>query len=848
MVSVNKIYLDGGRLGAEKRGCAVTGKEKPVFSWSALSSDKNNRQTAYRLRVYDGDGAIYDSGLCKTEKQSAVYEGAPLPEGRVLAVGVTVVDAYGNESGEKLSYFSYGKTDMSGASYISAKDPVHGAVTYFIKEFEIEDVPARACLYAAGIGYHCATVNGERAGDSRLDPAHTNYERTVSYAVYPMLEGLLKKGKNTLEIAVADGWRYNDTEIFRTVFASRKVEFFGDTALICKLRLEFEDGTVREIVSDGSFSVSSGPVTDGGIFKGEVYDARVRKCDMPRTPAVTVEGPRGRLVPMTVEPIREKEIYKAKSVFESSDGVYVYDFGQNIAGVPKIKLPKGLKRGERITVRLAEMLDEDGSIYTLPLRDAKQTDVYIAAGDGSDKEYYQPEFTYHGFRYAELTGIELPEKDAVTAIALYTDIKNESSFRCGDPRLNKLHEMAVRTETSNIHSIMTDCPQRDERMGWMNDATVRFTAAPYNFDTARIYGKILNDIRSEQRADGAFTCCAPFVFGAYPADPVCSSFLVLGNESVLHYGNTELIEEYFEAFEKWEDSLLSRSDGYIVRYSYYGDWAAPAYACRSGEDAYSSVTDGLFMSTGYSYYNCTLLEKFARILNREDKAEYYASLAEGIKAAIYDRWLDKESGRFGAASMAMQSFALWLGIVPESLEQKVAFELARELKESGYRFTTGNLCTLYMIEMLTEYGYINEAYALLTKDTYPSYGFMMQNEATTVWERFELKKEEGMNSHNHPMYASVDKWFYSHLCGIRPVSPAFEEFDVCPAYPDGLLSADATVDTQKGDITVRWVNRFGEYKLYVTVPFGTEANVTLPDKTVKVGSGSHVFRFNKNSK
>jgi len=860
-IKISQIYMDGGKLAGVARPNA-TASPNPTFSWSVLSDAFDNRQQACRVRLYAYDPVAYgiaadmpedtllwDSGWVETEKQRMKYSGKPLPEGKMLVVGVRVRDVFGNESREASEYFVNGLTDMSCASWITHPSVKKRVPTCFCKDFELAKQPVDACLYVAGIGYHDVMLNGTRA-NVFLDPAHTNYKKQVQYAVFTEIAGFIKKGENALAVEVADGWRYNNTKIFDTVFAGRPVEFFGDTALIAKLVLTFADGSTQTIVTDDSWLCGHDAITDVSIFDGETFDARLHDPAwmLPHggkdfVQAVVVPSPTEQLIPMTVEPIMVQEIYEPQSMFMLRPGTYIIDFGQNIAGVPALVLPKGMQAGHTVTMRMGEMLDEDGGLYNLPLRDAAQTDTYIASGDERDLEVWQPKFTYHGFRYVELTGYPCPERDDITAYALYTDIAKDSDFVCGSALVSKLHRNAVQTEKSNIHSILTDCPQRDERMGWMNDATVRFTATPYNFDIGRIFPKVIGDIHAEQREDGAFTCCAPFLFGQYPADPVCSSFLVAGEQTHLFCDNIELIEKAYPWFEAWEKSLLSRSDDYIVNYTYYGDWAGPAYACRSFEDANSAVTDGRFMSTGFSYYNCAALARMAKVLGNAQKQAEYEELADKIKTAMLKKWWDAETARMAGGSQASQAFSLWLGIIPEADCQRAADVMVNDLRERNYKFTTGNLCTLYMLEMLAKYGYVDDAWEILTSEEYPSYGYMIQNEATTVWERFELKKEDGMNSHNHPMYASVDKWLYSTLCGIKPTAPGCAEFEIAPHYPTGLLSAQAHVDTVKGQVSVRWVRRFGHIVLYVTVPFGTSAKIRLPDRIETVGSGSYTYQW-----
>ena len=853
-IKVNQIYMDGGKLyryAYVHNRISVTDQMQPAFSWSVISDLPNNSQSACRVCVYTSEQTLYwDSGWREQQEQRLVYGGKPLPEGQILGVEVFVRDIYGNDSKGKSDHFVNGLTDMSCASWITHPAVKKRVPTCFRKDFELAEQPVDACLYVAGIGYHEVMVNGERIDVARLDPAHTNYKKQVQYAVVTDFAHHLKAGANALAVEVADGWRYNNTSIFDIVFAGRPVEFFGDTALIAKLVLRFADGSTQTIVTDDSWLCGHDAITDVSIFDGETFDARLRDSAwmMPFggknfVQALVTPSPTEKLVPMTVEPVCEQEWYYADTIYALGNGKYILDFGQNIAGVPHIVLPEGMQEGHRVTMRMGEMLDEDGGLYNKPLRDAAQTDTYIASGDDRDLRAWQPKFTYHGFRYIELDGYPCPDKNSVIAIALYTDIVNESDFVCGSALVSKLHKNAVQTEKSNIHSILTDCPQRDERMGWMNDATVRFTATPYNFDIGRIFPKVIGDIHAEQRADGAFTCCAPFLFGQYPADPVCSSFLVAGEQTHLFCDNIELIEKAYPWFEAWEKSLLSRSDDYIVNYTYYGDWAGPAYACRSFEDANSAVTDGRFMSTGFSYYNCAALARMAKVLGNADKQAEYEELADKIKTAMLTRWWDAETAQMAGGSQASQAFSLWLGILPEADCQRAADFMVNDLRERGYKFTTGNLCTLYMLEMLAKYGYVDDAWEILTSEEYPSYGYMIQNEATTVWERFELKKEDGMNSHNHPMYASVDKWLYNTLCGIKPTAPGCAEFEIAPHYPSKLLSAQAHVDTIKGQVSVRWVRRFGHIALYVTVPFGTTAKIRLPDRTETVGSGSYTYMW-----
>ncbi len=840
MLNITKLWLDGGQLTTDRSRIIDNGT--PLIGWTVNSSVAGDSQAACRVSVTHEADLLWDSGWVEQSTQRITYAGAPLPACCPLQLQVAVRSTSGQMAISNVETFYNGRRPVWEGCWIAPGEDRPRAVVEYCKVFDLEDVPTDAVLYLAGIGYHKAYLNGFELDTAVMDPAHTNYTKTVHYTVLPNLDLYLQPGENVLVVQVAEGWRRIDSRFVdkNTKDAGREIEFDGRPMLTAVLEWTDPSGEKQQLVTDGSWQWSYGPITETNIFDGETYDARVEEA-VTCAPVVCVEGPGGELRPMTIPPILEQETYPAIDIFEPAPGVFVADFGQNIAGVLRFALPRDLKPGQTITVSFMEFLDEDGTIYRAPLREAKQTDTYIASGDGRDLELWQPQFTYHGFRYAEIRGLDLVERDQLTAVALYTDVASGSSFRCGDPLINKIHQNAVQTEKANIHSILTDCPQRDERMGWMNDATVRFEETPYNFRIGRLFAKVVRDILNEQRPNGAITCCAPFVFGALPADPVCSSFLVAGAEALLHTGNLALIEEAFDGFAAWEDFLLSQSKDYIVQYSYYGDWAGPAYACASMEYAISSTTPGILMSTGYSYFNCRTLATYARLLGRKADEEKYTDLAAKVRAAFLQEWWHAENGTVAAGSQGAHAFALWLDILPEEGRTAAAKALRDDLVEKNYMFTTGNLCTRYMMDMLARYGYVEEAWTLLHKTDYPSYGFMIQNEATTIWERFELKKDPGMNSHNHPMYGAVDMWFYRWLCGICPTAAGFDAVTIAPCYPTGLLSAQAVVDTVHGDVAVRWVRRYGQLHLYVRIPFGVSATVQLPEGPVSAGSGSHHY-------
>ena len=840
MIYIKNFYLDGTPV--SQSVCEFSkAHATPVLSWAVGGGNPDDRQVAYTLTVEINGKAVYDSGRVETTRQSALLDGFTFPAGAWAEITVTVESA--TETAEPLGVMLFnGVLDSFPGEWITSSEDQGERVLRFVKDITIDKPVKDAMLYYCGLGYHKAYLNNRQLNADYLDPAHANYAKTCYYKVDFYAKECLTEGANRLEIQVAPGWRKNGTDFMWGMLGDRKIEFYGDSVLWAYLHITYEDGTAQDIATDTTWECALDPRTSS-IFNGETFDAALNKdfdkCD--KIPVKTVPAPGGEMRPMILQPIHIHDRYFPKEITTPKPGVFVVDFGQNLAGVVSLVLPESMKAGHTITMVHTEELNEDGTVYTDTLREAKQTDTYIATGDERDLPAWMPKFTYHGFRYCQITGLDRLDKEDICAYLIHTYMENRSSFTCGSPMVNAIQDALVMTERDNMHSILTDCPQRDERMAWMNDATVRFEETPYNFDASRILPKILQDIKNEQRAEGQFTCCAPYIYGGLPADPVCSSYLVAAKQALMHYGEIGAVDEFFDGMAAWEDYLLSRSPDGTVDYSYYGDWAGPSYACITEEFACSAVTPGEVMSTGYSYYNCKLLADFARRTGRTEAEAKYTEKAEYVRKAFLDKWFDPETAKVATGSMGCQAFALWLGILPAEYEQKAAEVMRNDLVERGYKFTTGNLNTRYMMDMLTKFGYVEDAWKVVTSDEYPSFGFMFQNEATTIWERFEMKKNPGMNSHNHPMYGAVGYWFYAYLGGIIPTEPGFSRVSIKPYFPEKLLSCHAVVDTVMGDVSVRWSKRYGKLYLFVQIPFGVTADVDFGGKVTTVGAGYHVF-------
>ena len=852
MLTISAFSLDFQRLTDQARThfCATAA---PVFSWILNGSEPGDGQASFRLAFRcPGTRFRFHTPEIASAEQRYRYDGPALPAGQRIEVEL---EATARKSGTARisSWFFLADAGEWRAPWIaSALDLPLDRPRYFRRPFRIRRRLRRAELYACGLGYQRVCLDGKALeGNRPLDPPFTDYSRRCQYILYPDLHEFLETGKHCLGVMVGLGWRDNAC-VSSTNFKNdhddySRVPFRGEPCLTAALHLVYERGGEEWLFTDGTWECGAGALVGADVFNGCTYDARLENpawCTAGfagYVPAKLHPGPGGKMEPMVLSPVCEAPAVAPVAQWQK-DGKWFYDFGVNLAGVLSVTLPRGLREGQRVILRHSEELTAGGDLFTAPLRSARATDTYIACGGECGGTAFVPSFTYHGFRYAS---VECPQgvmlEEPPLAIPLRNPLDKDSGFRCGDPMANAVADACLQTERSNLHSLLTDCPQRNERMGWMNDATVRFESFPYAFEANQIFRKVTRDLMDEQSAEGGITCTAPYIWGYRPADPVSSSFLIAGWQNYLFDGDDTILREAYPAYQAWVRCLRAHRDADgTVNYSHWGDWAAPAYACKSQEDPHSAVTPPLLVSTGFLYYDCKLLARMAAVLGRRADVRRYEAEAQETAEAILAKWYDPAAKTFGGGSQGSQALMLWLGLFPEDAAQTAADALARELRESGYRFTTGNLCTRYLCEMLIRHGHEDDAWAILTKQDYPSFGYMFQQEATTIWERYEQKANGGMNSHNHPMYGAISYVLYACLAGIRP-RIAERRVDIEPHFPARLQSLQAKVETAMGAVAVHWFRRYGVLNLHVTVPFGLVAEVSFDGKTTACPAGFHTF-------
>lgn len=817
-----------------------------AFSWQCRGALGNQKK--YRIQILDEKKEEYwDSGWIESSRSENV-----LPVRESSNGEETIKERFEPESDQdyyvKISVetdekkiissepqlFSTGiKKEEWQGQWLKPYEP-EAAAPLFRKEFFIDRDILRARLYLCGLGYQEAYINGKKVGTDFLSPTWTDYRKRVSYVAYDIKE-YLQKGENVLGVQLGKGWYGTmvGKEIDSLLFSGQ-------------ISLTYEDGKKEWIYvkgNDGWLVNSEGPLKQNSIYIGEVYDARaeIKGWNLPGNLykkakgwkyAILTEPPEGEIVPQNVEEIGCIEERATVSVKEYEENTHIVDFGQNMAGIIEINIEEPKDR--EIVIRYSEILDKNGKLNTANLRTAQAKDIYISGGE---KAVYRSRFTYHGFRYIEIKGMtgKLKEND-VKALVLRNKVAKTGEFKSSNPLINKIQNMCQWTESNNLHGVPTDCPQRDERLGWLNDLTVRAEEAVYNFDMHRFYRKFLQDIADEQgKMTGAITDTVPFIrYGNQPADPVCSSYLILGWLLYMHYGDRISLEKYYEGFAAWTQYLRNSTKNGIVTYSYYGDWASPIAGSLEGSygsGAVSNITPGELMSTGFLYYNAQLMKKMAEVLEKKEDISKWEKLAQETKDAINREYYHKETGSYAQNSQAANTFMAWLDISPD--KKKTVEAIVEDVKKQDIHLTTGNICSRYILEVLTENGYEDLAYALATQTTYPSWGYMAEMGATTIWERWEYVDSGpllGMASHDHPMYATVSAWFYRYLLGIQVIEPGFSAFSIKPYIPEKLEEAEGSLETVKGRIEVKWnQTKAGEVNLHIQVPFHTRCKLSVPN-------------------
>lgn len=694
------------------------------------------------------------------------------------------------------------------------------------RDFTVDGEVARARVYATAMGLYELRLNGRRVGDHQLAPGWTDYRTRVQYQTYDVTD-LLADGGNAIGVMLGHGWYAGNVGLVGP-------HVYGEApAALVRLEITYADGRTQVVSSDATWQTAPGPITSSDLLMGERYDARREQPGWDTAgfdahgwdPVVVLDGePTEQLVGQRDQPVRVTQELQPVAVTEPQPGRFVFDLGQNMVGVVRLRV-RG-EAGTTVTLRHAEVLNPDGTVYTANLRSAQATDRYTLAGDG--EEVYQPRFTFHGFRYVEVTGYPgRPTPDAITGVVFHTDAPQTSRLDTSSEMLDQLHRNITWGQRGNFLSVPTDTPARDERLGWTGDINVFAPAAAFNMDVRAFLEKWLVDLRDAQSPNGAFPDVAPRVCCGEGNAGWGDAGVTVPWTLWRRYGDTRVIEDHYEAMQRWIAYLEANSDGLIRPNTAYNDWLNV-----------DDPTPGPLISTAYFARSTELLAEMAAAIGRDADAARYAQLADDIKAAFVAEFVD-EDGRVGSGSQTGYVLALAFDLLPDDLRPLAARHLVEAIEARDWHLSTGFLGTPALLPVLADTGHLDVAYRLLLNDTFPSWGYQIARGATTMWERWDSIRPDGsfqdpgMNSFNHYAYGAVGDFLFQTVAGIAPDPevPGFRASVIRPQPGGGLTAVAGTYESVHGPIRTAWHDQDGLFTLEVEIPANTTATVHVPADT-----------------
>ncbi len=818
-------------------------EQSPRFTWTVSGSVGSCVvEVAENQGDLEAGNLLWQSEPLPDSVLSAVYDGPALKSHHRYSWRV-------NADGRKSAIANFETAKMAPsewqARWISdTLDMEYEPAPMLRRDFRLNKLPGQARAYISASGYYELWINGQRVGDSHMDPGFTHYDKRNLYATYDVT-GLLKEGDNTVAAVLGNGFANCQS---KAVWDYERARWRRRPAMIFELREP--DAANAILVSDSTWHTATGPYTYNNIYSGDRYDARLEPVgwrssgfdDSAWNRAATVEAPSPILKAQAMPPIRPTDIIEPILLSNFGDTVFVFDMGRNIAGVSSLEAV-----GERSThfkMSHGELLKDDGrlqqgniNVYYRPEKPGEkfQTDEFILAGADS-VESFRPSFTYHGFRYVEVTA-DRPVRlscDNVKGYFMHTDVHPVGSFKSSEPLLDKIYDATMLSYLDNIHSIPTDCPQR-EKNGWTADAHVAVDLALQNFDGITFYEKWMDDFTDNQRENGNISGIIPssgWGYGNWPG-PVWDAALFVIPEAIYnYYGDTRCIERMYPVMEKYFDWAQSneKPDGLFT--DGIGDWLS-----------YSAHTPTDFTSSVYYYLDNVRMARFSDLLGRD--ASHYRAKAKALRDTINARWFDRDKASYANGSQAALGVALYSGIVPEDKEEEVARTLHNTVTANDFFLDYGLLGSKTVPAMLTRYGYVDDAFRMATKTDAPSWGYWLEKCGyTTLAETWTLSPEFHDASLNHVFMGDICSWMRTDLAGINYDSdePGFANIIIRPHYPDGLDSVEATYRSVRGIISSSWTRDGDTVSLTVTVPGACSATVYAPEP-VKVGEGTHTFRF-----
>lgn len=822
------------------------------LAWWLNDPRPGARQTAFQIVTDNG----WDTGKVKSDQSIHVsYAGPALRSRQRVTWRVRTWDARGQASlWSQPAWFEMGlldKTDWQaqwiGAPWLGGpKTP--SPCPYLRKDFRVgSGAVVRAAgtasgsatvrfarLYVTALGLYECSLNGQRIGDEVFAPGWTDYRKRIPYQVYDVTK-LLRRGVNQFDAILGDGWAvgyvgWNDRQYH-----------MDRPQLLAQLEVTFADGSRQVIATDESWQAAQGPLLEADFLVGESYDARLKPTRWQ--PVIQFPAPAAPLVARRGPPVRKIKELTPVAPPKKVAGKWRYDLGQNMVGWVRLKV-RG-EAGKTVTIRFGEVLDAMGNLYTENLRGIRATDYYTLAGKGT--ETWEPRFTFHGFRYIEVAGLQ---PVSVTGVVVYSDTPLTGEFSCSDKLINQLQQNIQWGQRGNFIEVPTDCPQRNERLGWTGDAQVFCRTAAFNMDVAGFFTKWQDDLADAQLPNGDIPSVAPDVLGGNEGGPAWSDAVIICPWTIhLCYGDTQLLRSHYPSLRRFVDCLRQQSRDLIrahdgAKWQGFGDWLA-----QDGSGNSFGGTPKDLIGTAYFAHSARLLAEIAQRLGHRDDVARYQHLSDRVRRAFQRRFVTP-AGLVGNGSQTCNVLALHFDLLPAKLRPVALDHLVRDIEQRGNKLSVGFVGSSYLPWVLSDNSRLDVAYKLLFQKQWPSWLYAVTQGATTIWERWDGWTHDkgfqdvGMNSFNHYAYGAIGAWLYAVVAGLQldPAQPGYKHILIQPQPGGGLKNARATLRTPYGVAAVAWKITAGKFTLQVTVPPNTTATVQLPDgKRHLVAAGRHRF-------
>lgn len=830
----------------------ITGN--PSFSWIGVSDRKCDLQSAYEIKVYDVDGrTVWSTGKVLSDNSVAVkYEGPALKSASRYTWHVRIWDSEGNASRWSAKHTFLTGLDRDGWEAKWIVPPMSEASPLLRGTFTVKKPVKCALAYFTAHGVYEPFLNGAKVGESFMAPGYTSYNHHLMYQTYDITD-LLHRGDNAVGAELSRGWYlsmmgWTDPAQYRYNFKEQQ------WALLAQIVITYKDGTQEIVGTDDSWKTATGGVLHSTIYDGETFDAaRVHQgwCtasfnDAAWTPVAVAEYGYDNLAPQENEPVKVEQTLDAKGLIVTPKGELVIDFGQNLVGSEVITFAG--RPGQEITVSHAEVLDENGNFYTHNLRSAKAQSKYFC--DGTRREY-TTRFTFYGFRFIKIEGIAQEDinLDDFKAQVRFSDMEPTGSFVCSDGRVNQLQSNIQWGLRGNFVDVPTDCPQRDERLGWTGDAELFARTATFNRGTYAFYSKWLKDLAFDQWPDGQVTDIVPMVHGLVGAGHVgwADAATIIPWTVYMAYGDRQILEDQYESMKRWVDYIVGAAgDSFLWNTGWhYGDWLA--FDVDNDVAGRSSVTYVPLLQQCHFANSATIMADAARVLGRSEDEAYYRNVAARAREAFCKSYMTAD-GHLVSHTQTAYVVALAYDMVPEDMRPLLAANLKERVDSYGH-ITTGFLGTSHITTALTACGLDETAYKLLLHEGYPGWLYPVTMGATTIWERWNSMMpdrtipDNGMNSFNHYSYGAIGDWLYREAAGIKEAEPGFKRICIKPHPGGGISFMRAEQQTPYGKVVSLWTLEGNKFYLEVEIPFNTTVEIYLPSadgyRRLVTGSGKH---------